>query len=55
MRPRQTGQGAAAETAPAVSKARFVTPMAARVVDALPGGEDWLYEVKFDGYRALVI
>ena len=29
--------------------------MAARVVDALPGGEDWLYEVKFDGYRALVI
>ena len=29
--------------------------MAARVVDALPDGEDWLYEVKFDGYRALVI
>jgi bifunctional non-homologous end joining protein LigD len=29
--------------------------MAARVVDALPGGAEWLYEVKFDGYRALVI
>jgi bifunctional non-homologous end joining protein LigD len=36
-------------------KARFVTPMAARVVDTLPEGSDWLYEVKFDGYRALVI
>jgi bifunctional non-homologous end joining protein LigD len=36
-------------------KARFVTPMAARVVDMLPEGAEWLYEVKFDGYRALVI
>jgi bifunctional non-homologous end joining protein LigD len=36
-------------------KARFVTPMAARVVDTLPEGAEWLYEVKFDGYRALVI
>jgi len=35
--------------------ARFVTPMAARVVDTLPDGQDWLYEVKFDGYRALLI
>jgi DNA ligase D-like protein (predicted ligase) len=29
--------------------------MAARVVDKLPDGAEWLYEVKFDGYRALVI
>jgi bifunctional non-homologous end joining protein LigD len=29
--------------------------MAARVVDALPDGPDWMYEVKFDGYRALLI
>ena len=29
--------------------------MAARVVDKLPDGEEWLYEVKFDGYRALII
>jgi bifunctional non-homologous end joining protein LigD len=36
-------------------KARFVTPMAARVVDTLPEGAEWLYEVKFDGYRALLI
>jgi bifunctional non-homologous end joining protein LigD len=29
--------------------------MAAHVVDALPEGDDWLYEVKFDGYRALIV
>jgi len=29
--------------------------MAARVVDKLPEGDDWIYEVKFDGYRALLI
>jgi len=33
----------------------FVTPMAAVAVKQLPEGEEWLYEVKFDGYRALVI
>src|SRR3954447_1389148 len=29
--------------------------MAARLVDALPEGSEWIYEVKFDGYRALVL
>ncbi len=29
--------------------------MAARVVDKLPEGDDWTYEVKFDGYRALLM
>jgi DNA ligase D-like protein (predicted ligase) len=29
--------------------------MAARVVTELPEGDDWLYEVKFDGYRALLL
>ena len=29
--------------------------MAARLVAKLPGGPDWLYELKFDGYRALVL
>ena len=29
--------------------------MAARLVQALPEGDEWLYEVKFDGYRALLI
>ena len=34
---------------------KFVQPMAARVVDRLPEGHDWMYEVKFDGYRALLM
>lgn len=29
--------------------------MAARVVDKLPEGDEWMYEVKFDGYRALLL
>ena len=29
--------------------------MAAARVDTLPTGDDWLYEAKFDGYRAIVI
>jgi bifunctional non-homologous end joining protein LigD len=29
--------------------------MAAQVVDTLPDGDEWIYEVKFDGYRALLI
>jgi bifunctional non-homologous end joining protein LigD len=34
---------------------RFIQPMAARVVDELPEGVEWMYEVKFDGYRALLL
>src|SRR5688572_11459339 len=34
---------------------RFVPPMAALLVSALPIGDEWLYEAKFDGYRALVL
>jgi bifunctional non-homologous end joining protein LigD len=29
--------------------------MAARVVKRLPESPDWNYELKFDGYRALII
>ena len=36
-------------------RARFVPPMAAELVDRLPEGDDWMYELKLDGYRALVI
>jgi bifunctional non-homologous end joining protein LigD len=37
------------------ASAAYITPMAATAVGRLPEGKDWLYEVKFDGYRALVI
>lgn len=40
------------EKAPAASTAEFVEPMKARMVERVPTG-DWLFEVKFDGFRAL--
>ena len=33
----------------------FVEPMKAVLVDDLPRGDDWIYELKFDGVRALAI
>jgi bifunctional non-homologous end joining protein LigD len=33
----------------------FIPPMAARIVQQLPEGDEWIYEVKFDGYRALLL
>jgi len=35
--------------------ATFVEPMSAKVVDTLPEGDRWVYEVKWDGYRALIL
>src|SRR3984957_14442338 len=32
----------------------FVEPMKAKLVDSIPPG-DWIYEIKFDGYRALAL
>jgi bifunctional non-homologous end joining protein LigD len=33
----------------------FVEPMQAKLVDCLPEGEQWRYELKLDGFRVLVI
>jgi len=33
----------------------FIQPMAAQAVKILAEGDDWIYELKFDGYRALII
>jgi bifunctional non-homologous end joining protein LigD len=38
-----------------VPRPSFIEPMTARVVTSLPEGDEWSYEVKLDGYRALVI
>ena len=35
------------------TQVRFIEPMYALVVQKLPEGKEWLYEVKFDGYRCL--
>jgi len=32
---------------------QFIEPMYALAVQNIPKGEEWLYEVKFDGYRCL--
>ena len=33
----------------------FVEPMKAKPAERLPAGEEWLYELKFDGYRFLAL
>lgn len=33
----------------------FIEPMAARPVQQLPEGDQWIYEVKWDGYRAQLV
>src|SRR5690349_1317525 len=40
---------------PGTARPQFVIPMAAQLVSKLPEGPDWLYELKWDGYRALLI
>lgn len=34
---------------------RFIKPMKATAVSELPEGDEWIYEVKWDGYRALAL
>lgn len=38
---------------PASTSARFIDPMLLLRTDSLPSGEQWLYELKLDGYRAV--
>src|SRR5207247_3682374 len=37
------------------AKPRFVDPMKARLVDRPPPAGDWLYELKFDGFRTIAV
>jgi bifunctional non-homologous end joining protein LigD len=32
---------------------KFIEPMKARLAESPPPGDDWIYEIKFDGFRAL--
>ena len=36
------------------TKPKFRTPQFATLVDAVPAGNGWMHEIKFDGYRALI-
>jgi bifunctional non-homologous end joining protein LigD len=41
------------EASDALEVGRTYRPMLATLAEELPSGDDWLYEVKWDGYRAL--
>ncbi len=41
------------ETVAAAGPRRTYKPMLATLAESLPPGDDWVYEVKWDGYRAL--
>jgi bifunctional non-homologous end joining protein LigD len=36
-----------------IAPLKFIEPMKARLVESPPASKDWIYEIKFDGYRAL--
>ncbi len=42
------------DAAPAAALPAFRAPMLATLVDAPPRGTDWSFEIKYDGYRALI-
>jgi bifunctional non-homologous end joining protein LigD len=44
---------AQSKSAMRAARVQFVEPMNAQLVKQLPDGKDWLYEVKYDGYRCL--
>jgi bifunctional non-homologous end joining protein LigD len=56
LRPKGRSGGAANPTHKRVSKAkaRFISPMLAKPLATPPAG-DWFYELKIDGYRALIL
>ena len=33
----------------------FIEPMQCKPVTALPAGEKWTFEIKFDGYRCIAV
>ena len=39
--------------APSGAPPKFIAPQLATLVDAPPDGDDWLHEIKFDGYRVV--
>lgn len=50
---RTTPSPKAAPTTASSGALGFVEPMKARLAEAPPKSKDWIYEIKFDGYRAL--
>ena len=42
-----------AEKAATKAKLKFIEPELATLTDAIPTGQNWLHEIKFDGYRTM--
>src|SRR6202043_2593644 len=49
-----SGSGRRQSNQAAIPLPEFVEPMKATLVNSMPTGE-WIYEIKFDGYRALAL
>lgn len=45
--PRPSGEG------PRLPMPKFVPPQMATLVEAAPSGDEWVHEIKYDGYRAI--
>jgi ATP-dependent DNA ligase len=39
----------------AARRLEFIPPMEPKLVAKPPGGEDWIHEIKLDGYRSQII
>ncbi len=50
---KRAAPSAALEGAKAAAMPATLTPMLATLVDDVPGGDDWVHEIKYDGYRML--
>lgn len=48
-------KAAAIRKPPVTTAPRFIEPMRAALVDKLPEGPAWQYEIKLDGYRAIAV
>ncbi|MEP2776288.1 MAG: DNA ligase D [Luteolibacter sp.] len=54
---RRLADEATEEAPPKVARetASFIEPQLARVVSAVPSGQEWCHEIKFDGYRLIAV
>ena len=43
------------QTIPKRTESAFIEPMQCKSVTALPAGEKWSFEIKFDGYRCIAV
>jgi bifunctional non-homologous end joining protein LigD len=52
---RDSGEQRAAKASGPKEKPRFLEPMKCKLVERLPTGDEWLWEIKWDGYRCVAV